>query len=144
MSSNSYSACLTPDPWLRIVVAISGCLLIAVGLTLILVLGIGVALRSVGCLVWLAIGWFDLRRLEQGFDTHKAIRFDSNGETFILDNDENWVPARLLTGSILTRKLGWIRLKDQSGQVFLELIRGDARQSQNWRRLQVIWRHIGA
>ena len=90
------------------------------------------------------IGRFELQRLEQGFDACKAIRIDSSGEAMILGDDENWVPARLLSGSVLLRKLAWMRLQDQSGRIYLELISGDARQSQNWRRLQVIWRHIGA
>ena len=144
MSSNSYSASLTPDPWLRIVVLTSGRLLIAAGLALLLTLAIDVVLRAAGCLVWVVIGRFELRRLTQGFEACRVIRIDSSGEITILDSDDNWVPARLLTGSVLLRKLGWMRLQDQSGQIILELIRGDARQSQDWRRLQVIWRHIGA
>jgi len=144
VSSNSYSASLTPDPWLRIVVLTSGRLLIAAGLALLLILAIDVVLRAAGCLVWVAIGRFELRRLTQGFEACRVIRIDSSGEITILDNDDKWVPATLLTGSVLLRKLGWMRLQDQSGQIFLELIRGDARQSQDWRRLQVIWRHIGA
>jgi len=113
-------------------------------LALILVLAIDVVLRATGGLVWVAVGRFELRRLTQGFDACKAIRIDSCGDIAILNSDEIWVPARLMTGSILLRKLGWMRLRDQHGQIFLELIRGDARQSQDWRRLQVIWRHIGA
>ena len=109
-----------------------------------LVLAIDVVFRAVGCLVWVAIGRFELRRLEKGFDACKAIRIDSSGDAMILDGDDNWVPARLLTGSVLLRKLAWIRLQDRNGRIILELIGGDARQSQNWRRLQVIWRHIGA
>ena len=144
MSSNSYSASLTPDPWLRIVVSISGRLLIAAGLALILILPIDVAERLAGSLAWAAIGWFEIRRLESGNEACRAIRVDSSGEFTILDNAGDPVPARLLTGSVLLRKLGWIRLESQNGQIFLELIRGDARQSQDWRRLQVIWRHIGA
>jgi len=144
VSSNSYSASLTPDPWLRIVVLTSGRLLIAAGLALLLILAIDVVLRAAGCLVWVAIGRFELQRLTQGFEACRVIRIDSSGEITILDNDDKWVPATLLTGSVLLRKLGWMRLQDQSGQIFLELIRGDARQSQDWRRLQVIWRHIGA
>lgn len=144
MSSNSYSACLTPDPWLRLVVSTSGRCLIAAGLVVILVLAADVAPKAAGCLVWLLIGRFELQRLEQGFDACKAIRIDSSGEAMILGDDENWVPARLLSGSVLLRKLAWMRLQDQSGRIYLELISGDARQSQNWRRLQVIWRHIGA
>jgi len=126
------------------VVSTSGRLLIAAGLALILVLDIDVVLRVAGCLVWVLAGRFELRRLEQGFDACKAIRIDSSGEAMILNSEENWMPATLLTGSVLLRRLAWIRLQDQSGQIFLELISGDARQSQDWRRLQVIWRHIGA
>ena len=144
MSSNSYSACLAPDPWLRIVVSISGRLLIAAGLALLLVLAIDELLKAVSCIVWILIGRFELRRLEGGFETCRAIRIESSGDAMILNSEENWVPARLLTGSVLLRRLAWIRLQDQSGRIFLELISGDARQSQNWRRLQVIWRHIGA
>jgi hypothetical protein len=144
VSSNAYSASLTPDPWSRIVVLTSGRLLIAAGVALILVLAIDVPLRALGCLIWVAIGWFELRRLQLGFDACNGIRIDSNGEIAILNNDQEWVPGTLQTGSVLLRQLGWLRLQSSSGQFFLELIRGDARQSQDWRRLQVIWRHIGA
>jgi hypothetical protein len=144
VSSNTYSACLTPDPWLRIIVLISGRLLVAAGLLVILSLYIDVVWRAFGCLAWGAFGWFELRRLVLGFDACKAIRVDSSGEFAILNNDDEWVSASLLTGSVLLQKLGWICLEDRSGQVFFELIRGDARRSHHWRRLQVIWRHIGA
>ena len=144
MSSTSYSANLTPDPWLRIVVLTSGRLLIAAGLVVILTLSVDTALRVLGCLIWGAFGRFELNRLGQGFDTCSAIRVDSSGEFSVLKNNDNWVPASLMTGSVLLRKLGWLRVKDESGQIFLELVRGDARQSHDWRRFQVIWRHIGA
>ena len=122
----------------------SGRLLIAAGLTLILILSVDVLLRALGCLFWVAIGWFELRRLQLGFDSCNGIRIDSNGEIAILNNDQEWVPGTLQSGSVLLRRLGWLRLQSSNGQIFLELIRGDARQSQDWRRLQVIWRHIGA
>jgi len=122
----------------------SGRLLVAAGLVLILVLAIDVPLRALGCLFWASIGWFELRRLQLGFDSCHGIRINSNGEIMILDMDREWVPGTLQTGSVLLRRLGWLRLQGSSGQLFLELIRGDARQSQDWRRLQVIWRHIGA
>ena len=143
MSSNTYSASLTPDPWLRIVVLTSGRLLIAAGLALILILAIDAAWRAVGCLIWLALGRFELQQLQRGFESCNAVRIDSNGEIAILNGDQEWVAGTLQTGSVLLRKLGWLRLQSQSGQIILELFRGDARQSEDWRRLQVIWRHIG-
>jgi len=122
----------------------SGRLLIAAGLTVILILSVDVPLRALGCLFWVTIGWFELRRLQLGFDSCNGIRIHSNGEIAILNNDQEWVPGTLQSGSVLLRRLGWLRLQSSNGRIFLELIRGDARQSQDWRRLQVIWRHIGA
>jgi hypothetical protein len=144
VSSNTYSATLNPDPWLRIVVLTSGRLLIAAGLVIILTLELAPLLRAIGSLVWVGNGCLELRQLQQGFDACRGIRIDSNGEIAILNIDQEWQPATLQTGSLLLRKLGWLRLRSASGQNILELVRGDARQSQNWRRLQVIWRHIGA
>lgn len=144
MSSNTYSARLFPDPWLRIIVLISGRLLIAAGLVLILTMATDVVLRAAGCLVWAISGYRELQRLQRGFDVCRAIRIDSDGEAAILNQDQEWQPATLQTGSMLLRNMGWLRVQSANGQYFLELVRGNARQSQEWRRLQVIWRHIGA
>ena len=144
MSSNAYSASLTPDPWLRIVVLTSGRLLIAAGLVLILTFDLDAAIRAVGCLVWVAAGRFELANLQRGYGHCHLIRFDSGGAVTVLNSEQEWIPATLQTGSVLLRNLGWLRLQSASGQYFLELVRGNARQSPDWRRLQVIWRHIGA
>ncbi|NCF72493.1 MAG: hypothetical protein GWP67_03215 [Gammaproteobacteria bacterium] len=144
MSSNAYSANLTPDPWLRIVVLTSGRLLIAAGLVLILMFDLNAVFRAAGCLVWVAAGHFELANLQRGFDACTSIRIDSSGAAEIFNSDQEWMPATLQTGSVLLRNLGWLRLQSTDGQYFFELVRGNARQSNDWRRLQVIWRHIGA
>ena len=92
----------------------------------------------------MASSWFEFRRLQRGFAICRRIRIHSDGEAAVLNNDGEWLPGALQTGSVLLRRLGWLRIRGASGQVFLELIRGNARQSHDWRRLQVIWRHIGA
>ncbi len=144
MSSSSYSATLTPDPWLRIAVLISGQLLVAAGLGLILTLDMNAGLRLVMSLVWVVAGRFELGRLQQGFDACTAIRVFQDGSISLLNEHREWTPATLQTGSVLLQGQGWLRLRTENGQYFHELVCGDARQSQNWRRLQVIWRHIGA
>lgn len=144
MSSNTYSAYLTPDPWLRIVVLTSGRLLIAAGLVVILTLPLDVAIRGIVCACWAATGRFELQRLQRGFMSCIEIRVGVGGEVFLLNDHGQWLPGTLLTGSIVLRKFGWLRLQSADGLRFAELVRGDARESQNWRRLQVIWRHIGA
>ena len=144
MSSKSYSTCLTPDPWLRITVLTSGRLLIAAGLVLILTLDLDTAIRAVSCFVWFVAGWYEIVRIERGFESCNAVRLSSDGEIAVLNNDQEWLPVTLQTGSIVLRNYAWLRFQAANGEKFVELMRGNARQSEEWRRLQVIWRHIGA
>jgi hypothetical protein len=144
VSSNAYSAHLTPDPWLRIIVLTSGRLLVAAGLVVTLTLDLDVVLRAVACCIWFAIGWVELAQLERGMKVCKAVRLSSNGEIAVLDNEQQWRPAVLQTGSLVLQNLAWLRLRTANGDHFVELLRGNSRQSEEWRRLQVIWRHVGA
>ena len=144
MSSNTYSAQLRPDAWLRLFVITCGRLLAAAGLVLILILPLGAGLRFAGCLIWLAWSWQELRRYHQGYATYYGIRIRVGAGVNLLNSDQEWVPARLLTGSVLLQRIGWLHLKTADGKQFAELICGDCRESDEWRRLQVIWRHIGA
>ena len=144
MSSNTFSAELYPDPWLRVIVVTSGRLLAAAGLVLILTMPVAASLRFAACLLWLAWSWHELRRYHLGYAKYCGIRVRA-GVDFQLRNDRHeWVPARLLTGSVLLQRFGWLYLKTADGSQFAELVRGDCRKSDDWRRLQVIWRHVGA
>ena len=144
MSSNAYSSCLTPDPWLRIVVLTSGRLLVAAGLVPILTFDLAAAIRAAACLVWVVAGRHELMGIERGFESLNAVRLSSGGEIAVLNNDQQWLPVTLQTGSVVLRNLAWLRLQAANGDTFVELLRGNARQSHQWRRFQVIWRHIGA
>ncbi len=142
MSSNSFSACLTPDPWLRITVLISGRVLIAAGLVLILTLELGSGARAVMGLLWLATGRFELRRIERGFESYTTIRIGSDGAVSLLDHNAEWVPATLQSGSMVLQHFAWLRLKTVNGEIIVELLRGDTRTCHQWRRFQVIWQHL--
>ena len=112
-------------------------------MVIILTLPLDQAVRFFACLAWLAVLYRELTNLQWGFDTFSRIRLLSDGELTLLDGEQNWVPAELLNGSVLCAKVAWIRIETANGRQFAELITGDSRQSQEWRRLQVIWRHIG-
>lgn len=144
MSSNAYSASLTPDPWLRIVVLTSARLLIAAGLVLILTMNLGTGVRSVASLVWLGLGYCELRRALRGFDDCIALRIRPGGEIELQNRDGEWLPGELQSGSIVLQRFAWLRVRRSSGALHIELLRGDARSCRDWRRLQVIWRHVGA
>lgn len=144
MSSNSYWSCLTPDPELRLVVDVAAQLLIAAGIAIVLTMSIGVLPRFGAALACLGLGCVELRRLRRGFRNCREIRLASDGGALLLDGDGNWVAASLRAGSLVLPRLAWLRLRTVSGELVTELIGGDCRAGQDWRRLQVIWRHIGS
>ena len=144
MSSNSYSATLTPDPWLRIIVLITGRLLQAVGIAIVVTLPIATYFRALGLLLWVALAAAELRRLERGFDLCSCLRLRSDGSVEVRDGDDECLPGSLSTGSLVLANHAWLCIRLDDGSEIHELLRGSARRSHDWRRLQVIWRHIGA
>jgi len=143
-SANLYSATLTPDPWLRIVILSAGRVLIAVGLVVVLTLPLGVGVRATGSLLWLLLGAWELRSLQRGFGHCRSIRLRSDGRIQILSGENDWSVVTLLSGSIVLTNLAWLRLRLDNGTDVFELLQGNARESHDWRRFQVIWQHIGA
>jgi hypothetical protein len=109
-----------------------------------LTLDLAAVIRAAACLVWVVAGRHELMGIERGFESLNAVRLSSGGEIAVLNNDQQWLPVTLQTGSVVLRNLAWLRLQAANGDTFVELLRGNARQSQEWRRFQVICRHIGA
>jgi len=144
VSSNAYSAELHPDALLRRIVLWSGTLLGVVGVSLILSMRLPAVLLIVASAAWLLFSGWELYRIRQGHAHCRRLRLSAGGEMLRLDADGNWHPAGILPGSVLLRRVGWIRWHDETGRQYAELLRGRCRESDNWRRLQVIWRHIGA
>lgn len=144
MSSSSYSATLTPDPWLRIVVLTTACLLQAAGIAIVLILPLATELRAFGLLLWVALSATELRRSKRGFDCCTCVRLRCDGSVDVRDRDDEWLSGSLSGGSLVLASHAWLRIRLEDGRRIDELLRGDARRSHDWRRLQVIWRHIGA
>ncbi len=144
MSSNAYSATLKPDPWLRILVLTVGRLLFAAGLVLILSLPLDAVVRASGSALWLVLGVYELGRLQRGFASCSAVRIRCDGSVEVWCRGEKWLAGRLSSGSVVLENLAWLRLRLDSGPLILELFRGAARDCDDWRRLQVIWRHTGS
>ena len=144
MSFDTYSSYLKPDPWLRLSVDVTARLLIAGAIGIALTMSVGALPRLALSLCCLWLGSTELTRLHRGFEACAAIRLTSDGSAGIDPGDGNWVTAELEPGSIVLRRLAWLRLRTADGRLITELLRGDARQCRDWRRLQVIWRHFGA
>ena len=103
-----------------------------------------VAARLAGASVWCAILAMQFQALRRGWATCVAFRLHADGRVTVLGPDGEWCEGTLEADSVLLRRWGWIRLRAGSGAAFGELVRGSCRESREWRRLQVVWRHVGA
>ena len=144
MSSTANSAELQPDSRLRRLVACSGLLLCLAGAVVILLFPTDLWMRLATCALWVATCAREQWASRRGWAACRKLRFTGDGRIAILGADQVWRPARRESGSVLLGRVGWIRLRDHRGGVFGELLTGDGRASPDWRRLQVIWRHVGA
>ena len=148
MSSNAYFAELRPDPALRRVVQHSAIALALVGVAVIAGLDVPLALRVCGIAAWTIVLGAQLHALRRGWSDCHALRVYPDGTVSVRGPDGAWLPGRLEPDGVLLRRWGWVRLRlgsaRGSGRPFAEPLRGTCRQSREWRRLQVIWRHIGA
>ena len=144
MSSSTYSADLHPDPAMRRIVVLSGAGFCGIGVALILAMPLQPVVLITGLGGWLALCAWELIKMYRGYALCRRLRMSVGGELLLLDPLGNWHTARLLPGSVLLRRVGWIRLETGIGHRCAEPVRGSCRESDDWRRLQVIWRHIGA
>lgn len=129
---------------LRRVVLLSGMLLAVAGFAMILSLPVHLAARIAGCAAWAILCWREQARFRHAYRRVLRLRMSCDGDLKVLDRNGKWLTARLLSGSVLLRRLGWMRIRTEDGHVFAELVGGRCRHDADWRRLQVIWRHVGA
>ena len=143
MSSGKYSAELRPDGLLRRLVVFSAVGLSVLGVAVIFTLPLpvsGLLMASVG---WLLLCTWEIVVACRRFRGCRCLRLFAGGEILLLDAAGTWRPARLSSGSVVSRRIGWILVETRQGRRFAGLFRGRCRESDDWRRLQVIWRHIG-
>lgn len=122
----------------------SGLCFTVAGVVLIMTMPLGVLPRMAAAGAWVLANGYDLDRQRRAYRRYHGLRLDSEGRVELRNRHGEWREARLLSGSVLIRRFGWIRLRDERGKVFAEPVRGRCRESRDWRRLQVLWRHVGA
>ena len=143
MSSNTYSACLYPEPLLRVAVLAAGMAAGLAGVAVVSFLPLNAALRWAAAAGWLAYSLLELWRLARAYRivTSLAVAADRSVELGLRDG--NRLAARLEPGSLILPRLAWLRLETGCGLKYGELLRGNSRKNKDWRRLQVIRRHVG-
>ena len=129
---------------LRRLVIIAGLSAAIGGLVMILTLPVPLLWRAGGAILWLLLSTHELRVIARAQERCQRIRIEHDGTVWVFDPNGCCLAATLAGGSIVLRNLAWLRFEAQNGQRFAELLRGNGPKNKDWRRLQVIWRHLGA
>ena len=143
MSSTPYSTELNPDPRLRQFVLVSSALLHATGVAVIALLPVPAHWRWLGAALWAVAGLREIHSVACGFRQCRRIRIDSSGATELLREQGEWTAAEIQTGSVVLNRFAWLRLRLADGSRCVELLQGNTRDNEAWRRFQLIWRHLG-
>ena len=144
MSLRTYSAELRPDRRLRRLVLASGVLLFLAGLLLVIGLPLAAVYKSLVGISWLALCAYEWLSNRRAYARFGILRIDAEGRVERRCSDGTWQVHALRSGSVVLARLAWLRLVATDGLRYAELVRGDSRESIDWRRFQVIWRHVGA
>ena len=144
MSSTGYSAEIHPEPGMRMLVLASGLLLGVLGFVMLSLVDAAVDQRVILGLAWLFLMARELWRHGLAYSRNGILRISAGGRTEVQVPGGDWRPAELCSGSIVLSRLAWLRVSTADGARYAELLRGLSRESEDWRRFQVIWRHIGA
>ena len=144
MSSSEFLTEIEPLPWLRWLVLVSGAALLLLGLVVISQMTMDPAIRIAAAAVWLSVGLLQLGRFVQGYRRCRRLRLYADGSAAIADASGAWHKAQLRPGCVVLDRVAWLRLDAGRRQKFAELLVGNSRKNDAWRRLQVVWRHLGA
>ena len=132
---------------MRRVLAAAALLAYLLGLVTICSLPIDARLAALAAAIWsllLAAQWFLISSAHKRFH---CLRIHYDGTAQLLGHRGEWQPATICKECIVLSNFAWLKLKAAQGGTYCELVRGDARgntrENEQWRHLQVIWRHLG-
>jgi len=140
LSSRGFEAVLVLSSQLRkVLLAISGtaCFL---GALLVLGLPVRPELKVVVVCLWLARCLFEFRSQLRGGSRIDRIRICATGALEGLADDGAVESLTLLSGSMVLSRVAWFRLEFEDGLRYGELLVGNPRRDEHWRRLQLVWR----
>ena len=143
-SSARYSSEILPERRLRLIVVGSGLALSLLGAAVLAAMPLNLWLKLAGIAGWLAYSvWSGLKILGR-YRSVVRYRIFADGTVELVRADGHIVSGRLGPGTVLLPRLAWLRVSLPAGGAMAELLAGDPRTSQQWRRFQVICRHVAA
>jgi len=116
----------------------------AAGLALLLVIAFAAALKGVLAITWIGLCGYEWLAFWRGYAVGGNLRIAAGGSVDRQCSDGTWQPARLCPGSLVMPRFAWLRVAPAGARPYAELVIAAGHETEDWRRLQVIWRHIGA
>lgn len=139
MSSRRFVVELEPDALSRKIVLLCAAAALMTGLALLIRLPLPMPVRLLLSALYVASSVREIGRLSRGFARVRIIRLMA-GESSIVNRQGRQEPVRIMSGSVVLPRVAWLRLRCSDGLACAELLRGDAGHSDQWRRLQILWR----
>jgi hypothetical protein len=143
MSFTPYSARLVPERGLRLLVLSAGTVTTVVGVCVIAGLGLAPVSRLFAAALWLISSLRELWLMGRAQRRFRAVRMYPGGRAELSCRQGGRVGASLLAGSVVLPRLAWLRFRTEDGWRHAELLRRNAGRGEQWRRLQVLARHLG-
>ena len=140
MSSAEFYCDLIPTRPCRRLPLLCGCLALLAGAALIVRMPLHGFARLLLCLIWLAYCLNEIRNCSRTAASLRLLRLYADGAVSGRFADGEWQQLRMLSGSMVLRRVAWLRLRLPDGLDYGELLSGNARDSRQWHRLQLIWR----
>ncbi len=103
-----------------------------------------IGLRLLAAAIWLIGSVASCVRLGRRYRGIAGYRVYQDGTAEIVRADGRRVAGRLIAGTFLLPGLAWLRVGVAGSGPVAELVAGNLRTSQQWRRFQVICRHLAA
>jgi len=100
--------------------------------------------RALGAGLWALACCYELRAITCAHRNCHLVRIEQDGNILVTMTDGSCMPATLSAGSVVLASFAWLRFTAENGRRHVELFRRESPGSKDWRRLQVIWRHLGA
>jgi len=100
--------------------------------------------RTLGAAIWVVASVMELSSVAKGHSCCQSLRIEQDGNMQIRMINGCCMPATLSAGSAVLNSFAWLRFTAENGRRHVELFRRESPGNKDWRRLQVIWRHLGA
>jgi hypothetical protein len=139
-----YTVRLRADRSQRRLVIGSGAVFFVTGLVILAALPVAVPWKCALALGFSALSLAELAIFVRAYRECAWLTLHADGSVEIEAADGRRREARLLPGSVVLRQWAWLRMKSPAAPAWAEPLTPGAQDREQWRRFQVICRHLTA